>query len=84
MDRPSLTTGTTIAYMAEVKEHPKVTSEPLYEFHGLEIYGVLKKAKKDGKDRVWIQIRQSNPKKFRVAASLNYARAVDVQFEKDK
>lgn len=46
-------------------------------------YGNLKKAKRSGKDRLWIQIRQDETKAWLVAASLSYARAVDVEFEKD-
>lgn len=65
-------------------EHPKVGGEVIGKFHGFTIYGTLHKAKTSyGKNRIWIQIRQSEPKRFRVSESLAYARAVDVQFAED-
>ena len=60
---------------------PKVKGTPLAEFHGLLIFGLYKTAKKTGKNRVWIQIRQGQSRRYRVAESLNYMRSVDVQFE---
>lgn len=61
--------------------HPKITGEKLAEFYGLTIYGKLKKPKKQyGKHRIWIQVRQSEPKAFRMSECLAYARAVDVLF----
>jgi hypothetical protein len=62
-------------------EHPKVTGEIIGKFNGLTVYGTLKKAKRLGKNRIWIQIRQSEPKNLRVAVSLAWTRACDVQFE---
>jgi hypothetical protein len=50
---------------------------------GLEIFIVDNPAKKTGKDRIWIQVRQKDPKQWKVVASLSYHRAVDVQFEKE-
>ncbi len=50
---------------------------------GLPIYGKLKPAKRDGKNRVRIQIRQTPEKPFRVNTCLSYARAVDILFEED-
>ncbi|MGA9060701.1 MAG: hypothetical protein WB341_03445 [Terracidiphilus sp.] len=64
-------------------QHPKVHADYIGEYQGLTIYGNLQKAKQSGKDRLWIQIRQDQTKPWRVAASLSYARAVDIQFEKD-
>ena len=64
------------------KLHPKISGKVLGEFQGLTIYGKLKKAKRSGKDRIWIQIRQSEPKRYRVSESLSYMRSVDIQFEK--
>ena len=61
--------------------HPKVEAETIGEFHGLTIYGKLQLAKRDGKDRMWIQIRQNAAKVFRVAESLCYGRSADIQFE---
>jgi hypothetical protein len=64
-------------------QHPKVHASLIGKYRGLTIYGNLQKAKRTGKDRLWIQIRQDQTKPWRVAASLSYARAVDIQFEKD-
>jgi hypothetical protein len=61
----------------------KVTGRRLCDFHGLKISGKVTKAKRTGKDRIWIQIRQDSPKKFRVGSSLSYARAVDIEFVDD-
>jgi len=47
------------------------------------IYGILKKAKRNGRNRVWIQIRQDANKPLRVSTCLSYSRAVDVQFVED-
>ena len=63
--------------------HSKVDAEIIGEFHGLTIYGKLQMAKRDGRDRVWIQIRQNDVKVYRVAESLSYARSADIQFEAD-
>jgi hypothetical protein len=57
-----------------------MSGQKLAEFHGLTIYGKLKKAKREGKDRIWIQIRQEAHKPFRVYETLSYARSVDIQF----
>jgi hypothetical protein len=65
------------------KLHPKISGKKLAEFCGLTIYGKLKKAKRDGKDRVWIQIRQEAHKPLRVSTCLSYARSVDIQFVVD-
>ena len=61
----------------------KVTGQVLANFNGLEITGMLKKATRGGKDQIWIQIRQTKPKKFRVRESLSYARSVDIEFVDD-
>ena len=63
--------------------HPKVEAEIIGEFHGVTIYGKLQLAKRGGKDRLWIQIRQNAAKVYRVAESLCYARSADIQFEAD-
>jgi hypothetical protein len=69
--------------MAKTPSHPKVKGRTLCEFEGLVISGLMQKAKRTGKDRIWIQIRQNSPKGYRVNTSLSYARAVDVQFIED-
>ncbi len=63
------------------KQHPKIKGQLLAEFHGLQVYGSFRAAKKDGKNRVWLQVRQSSPKRYRVAESLSYMRSADIQFE---
>jgi len=35
-----------------------------------------------GKDRIWVSVRQDEPKKWRLAASLSYVNAFDVRFER--
>lgn len=61
--------------------HPKMKGQVIAQFNGFTIYGDLKKAKRTGKDRVWICIRQDDRGKYRVSESLSYARSVDIQFE---
>jgi hypothetical protein len=63
--------------------HPKISGREIGEFCGLRIYGKLRKAKRRGKDRVWIQIRQDEPKPLHVAECLSYARSVDILFATD-
>src|SRR5438094_306350 len=70
-----------INQMNASEPHPKMRGEVIAEFHGLTIYGLLRRAKKSGRDRVWIQIRQNLPKRYRVSESLSYMRSVDIQFE---
>ena len=60
----------------------KVTGLIVHEYQGLTISISPRKAKKSGRDRVWVQIRQKGPvKRWRVSASLSYARSADIQFE---
>ncbi len=69
--------------MAANVRHPKISGKTLAEFHGLTIYGKLNRAKRHGKDRIWIQIRQAAHKPLCVAECLSYARSVDTQFVVD-
>jgi hypothetical protein len=63
--------------------HPKVEGQVVGQFQGFSVYATVRKAKTPrGKDRVWFQIRQDEKKRWRVAESLSYMRAVDVQFER--
>ena len=62
----------------------KIVGSKLCEFEGLEIYGKLLTAKRTGRDRVWIQIRQSKPKRWHVSTTLSFAQALDVQFQSEK
>jgi len=64
--------------------HPKVTAKPIATFQGFTVYAELQKAKRTGKDRIWFQIRQDDPKKYRTAICLNYPHALDVQFQSEK
>ena len=66
--------------MANLK-HPKITGQIIGTFHGFTLYGKLQKAKRTGKDRMWFQIRQDDPKRWRTAICLSYPHALDVQFQ---
>jgi hypothetical protein len=60
----------------------KVKGRILAEFEGLTISVHALPAKKTGRDRLWVQIRQKKGvKRWRVSASLSYARSADIQFE---
>ena len=60
----------------------KVKGQVIAEYEGLTISVSPQKAKKAGKNRLWLQIRQNgNVKRWRVSASLSYARSADIQFE---
>jgi hypothetical protein len=61
----------------------KISGELIGTFNGLRIYGRLSKAKKKGRDRLWIHIRQDNPKEWRIAATLSYANSIDIRFENE-
>jgi hypothetical protein len=62
---------------------PKPTGPPIKNVQGLENYVTNEPSKtKKGKDRIWISVRQSRPKEWKVAASLCYVNAFDVRFEK--
>ncbi len=61
----------------------KISGELIGEFGGLRIYGRISKAKRKGKDRLWIHIRQDDPKVWRIAATLSYDNSLDIRFEKD-
>ncbi len=59
----------------------KVQGQIVAEYEGLTISVLPQKAKRAGKDRLWIQIRQNGAvKQWRVAASLSYARSADIEF----
>lgn len=60
----------------------KVKGHVIAEYEGLTISVSPHKAKKTGKNRLWLQIRQNGDvKRWRVSASLSYARSADIQFE---
>ncbi len=67
----------------ESASHPKISGKVVARFSGLTIYAKLKKAKRSGKNRVLIQIRQGEPKQLHVSTCLSYARSVDVLFATD-
>jgi hypothetical protein len=64
-----------------VRNNSKIKAEIIAEFHGLTIYGKLQAAKRNGRDRLLIQIRQNDGKVYRIAESLTYIRSADIQFE---
>ena len=72
-----------MAAKKQTQKHPKIDSDVIGEFYGLTIYGKLHEPKRHGKHRVWIQIRQTEPKPLRVSECLSYARAVDILFTTD-
>ncbi len=61
----------------------KISGELIGEFNGLRIYGRISKAKRRGKDRLWIHIRQDDLKAWRIAATLSYTNSLDIRFEND-
>ncbi len=63
----------------------KVQGKIVARVNGLVISVYPQPAKTNrGKNRLWVQIRQdSSVKPWRVAASLSYARAVDIEFVDD-
>ena len=62
----------------------KNLGKPIITFDDFKIYVEHQRAKKKGKDRIWISIRQKEPKDWRIAASLSYVNSIDVRFEKEK
>jgi hypothetical protein len=62
----------------------KMKTPKLFELEGLDVHGKLFRAKRTGKDRIWIQIRQQKPKKWHVSTTLSYAQGLDVQFQRDR
>ena len=70
--------------MPKNAEHPKIKGKEIGRFKGVVVYANLHKAKTEkGKDRLWIQIRQTGPINRRVYQCLSYARALDIQFTED-
>jgi hypothetical protein len=64
---------------------PKVEGTKVYEIEGIEIYVNPHPAKRQGRDRIWIHIRQKeNGKPWHVAATLAYSHAADIRFERQK
>ena len=48
---------------------------------GITVTAALKKPRTgNGKERLWIQIRQNNGKKWKVYTTLAYARSLDIAF----
>ena len=62
---------------------PKVTGTRIHEVEGIDIYVVHNPAKRKGRDRIWIQIRQRGNKPWRMGAALAYSRAADIRFERE-
>jgi len=54
------------------------------EVEGLEIFVTPLKAKTSkGKDRIWVSVRQKEPKAWRVSISHSYVNGFDIQLTKD-
>jgi len=51
-------------------------------FKNLKIYVNDSPPKKKGKHRVWIRVRQDEPKEWRISATLSWTKAIDIRFEK--
>jgi hypothetical protein len=62
----------------------KIKATLIGSFKGIEIYAKHQPAKRSGRDRVWIQVRQPEPRLYRVSESLSYAKGVDILFETTK
>ena len=58
----------------------KIRGAPAATFHGLKIYLKFLKAKSRGMDRIWVGIRQDEPKIWRTATTLSYVNGVDILF----
>jgi hypothetical protein len=74
------THGTTPPEQEAGTSNPKIKGQLIGEFEGIKIYAVLNRAKRNGRDRILISIRQDQPK-YRVSESLSYMRSLDIQFE---
>lgn len=62
----------------------KVKGQVLAEYEGLTISVLPHPAKRTGKNRLWLQIRQNaGVKRWRVSTSLSYSRSADIQFIDD-
>jgi hypothetical protein len=62
----------------------KVTGRKIHEIEGIEIYVTQRPAKRSGRDRIWIQIRQKKQDKpWRMGTALAYSRAADIEFERE-
>ena len=67
------------------KDYPmasKITGKPVYTGHGFKIYVGPPTSPKKSKPRIWISIRQDDPKEWRVYETLSYANGTDVAFVK--
>ena len=63
---------------------PKVKDTKVQEVEGVEIYVNQRPAKRSGRDRIWIHMRQSQDgKPWRLGAVLAYSRAADIRFERE-
>ena len=71
--------------MKEGTGNPKIKGVVLAKFEGLTITAELHPAKRDGQNRMWIQIRQNDKaKKWRQSEVLGYRRAIDIEFVEDQ
>jgi len=64
------------------KENGKIKGKVIAEYEGLTITASLRKAKKTGKNRLWLSIRQhGDVKRWRISTSLTYVSSTDIRFE---
>ena len=60
----------------------KTIGTPIASFHGLDIYATSHPSKTGkGKNRLWLEIKQNAPKKWRTTALLCSPRTCRVEFE---
>ncbi len=62
----------------------KMTGVQIAKFDTLIINADLQRPKRKGKNRIWLQIKQDEPKKWQVVATLSYKHGIDIQFEEIK
>jgi hypothetical protein len=62
---------------------PDSTSKLIGSLEGIEVRMTMKKPTKDGRQEMWIHIRQGGDKPWRKASrTLTYSKAADLEFER--
>lgn len=60
----------------------KMTGKKIIEYEGISIYVDYKKPKTSrGKKRMWMSIRQKEPKPWKIGTTLSYHKAIDILFK---
>lgn len=57
-------------------------AKEIASYKGIKVFVSDQPAKSTGKDRIYISIRQNEPKKWKIFASLCYVHAADIRLEK--